>query len=134
MMNLRLGCLCLLLATLTACGGRPASRPTATVKGTVTYQGKAIDKGRIIFVHSSGQAVAADIGSDGSFSLAALVGRNQVAVQCLGPDYPNPSRNSLPAMLPGKNLLPSRYAEPATSGLTLEVKPGENKPEFTLKD
>ena len=34
---------------------------------------------------------------------------------------------------PAKNLLPTKYATPQTSGLTVTVKPGANEMNFELK-
>jgi hypothetical protein len=134
-MNLRHGFVCLLLVAFVGCSGHPKTMPTVAIKGTVTYQGKPLGTGRIIFYHPSGQAVATDLAADGSFSLNAFQGKNQVEVKCFGPDYPNPNPRGRPRMLPGKSLIPSRYAEAATSGLTCEVKASTTtKVEIALTD
>ena len=125
----------LLMITAIGCSGGGVSLPTAPVVGTVTYRGKPLNAGRIIFFHPSGQAVGANIAADGSFRLAAFQGKNQVAVELFGPRRPNPIPDGRPRMLPGPSLIPDRYTDSRTSGLTLNVKPGENsRAEFTLKD
>ena len=49
-------------------------------------------------------------------------------------DQPKPKPNGRFA-LPAKSLIPARYAEPGTSGLTLDVKSGEkNEATFLLED
>jgi hypothetical protein len=122
----------LVLVVAVGCGDGRVKLPTASVSGTVAYQGKPLPGGRILFQHSTGQAAAADLATDGSFKLLAFQGKNQVAVycyQCEGLIVGVPPRK------PVKNLIPSRYNEPANSGLTFDVKPGEdNKAQFTLKD
>jgi hypothetical protein len=122
----------LILLAAVGCGDGRVKLPTSPVSGTVTYQGKPLPGGRVLFQHSSGQAAAIDIAADGSFKLPAFQGKNQVAVycyQCEGTIVGVPPRK------PVKNLIPSRYNEVANSGLTLDVKSGEdNRAQFTLKD
>ena len=126
----------LVLTVLMGCGDGRVKLPTAPVTGAVTYQGKPVSAARIIFVHPSGQAAAADLAADGTFKLTAFQGKCQVAIQCLREDQTNTSilKGSV-NKLPGGPPIPSRYAEYATSGLTFEVKPdANNQAEFTLKD
>ena len=75
----------LILAVVIGCGDGRVKLPTAPVAGSVSYQGKPLTKGRIIFFHPSGQAAAADLAADGTFKLAAFQGKNQVAIECLAP-------------------------------------------------
>lgn len=101
--------------------------PTAPVSGSVTYKGKPLSTGRIIFFHSSGQMAGADIGADGAFKLTAYQGKNSVQIEC----FSSYSRE----MTDSKSFIPLRYANYSTSELTFEVKPDENnKAEFALKD
>jgi hypothetical protein len=124
----------LLLILVMGCGDGRVHLPTAPAAGVVTYRGKPLSKGRIIFVHLSGQAVATDLAADGTFNLAAFQGKNQVAIECCAPDQPKPNPNSRFA-LAVKSLIPVRYTEPGTSGLTLDVKSGEkNEAKFALED
>lgn len=68
-------------------GGTPAvdtSTEEATVKGVVTFKGKAVSKGEIAFDPSNVKrkmeaARRAPIGPDGSYSLKTLVGENKVS-------------------------------------------------------
>jgi hypothetical protein len=123
----------LILTVVMGCGDHKPTLPTAVVTGTVTYQGKPLSAGRIAFFHPSGQAVGADLGADGAFKMTAFQGKNQVAVECF--EQPNSNLKALPhTMMARKSLIPGRYAEFSTSGLTFEVKPGENKAQFALTD
>jgi hypothetical protein len=127
--------LSLLLLMLAGCGDGKVHLPTSPVSGTVTYRAKPLGNGRIIFFHPTGQAAASDIASDGTFALAAFQGNNQVVIEWREPDVPNPNPGGRPPILPGKSLVPERYLNPQTSGLTFEVKPDENeKAEFVLID
>ena len=117
---------------LLGCGGNKSVLPTATVSGTITYQGKPLTVGEVIFFHKSGQAVSGEIGTDGTFKLAAFQGKNQVAVDSRAPDQPNPNSGGRPRVFPGKSLIPNRYADASTSDITIDVKPGDNKLDITL--
>lgn len=126
----------LLFLVAIGCGDGRVRLPTAAVSGSVTYQGKPLPGGRLLFQHPSGQAAAADIAADGSFKLLAFQGTNRVAVFCFrclsdpsGPIYGVPPRE------PVKSLIPDRYADAANSGVSFDVKSGdENQAQFTLTD
>jgi hypothetical protein len=137
---LRLFLLLVLMITL-GCGDGRMKLPTAPVEGTVTYRGKPLGAGRVIFVHDSGQAVATDLAAGGSFKLTAFQGKNRVAVQCFwvkqdAPSMLKGSPGKGPAgKSPAATSVPERYTEHTTSGLMFEVKPDANgKAEFALKD
>ncbi|MBN2292153.1 MAG: hypothetical protein JXM70_06990 [Pirellulales bacterium] len=123
----------LILLVLLGCGDGRVKLPTALVAGTVTYQGKPLGTGRIIFFHPSGQAVATDLSADGTYELAAFLGNNRVAITSYLPEQPDANFKDRGRIAILKNRIPDRYAEPATSGLTFEVKPRENeKADFSL--
>lgn len=123
-----------LLMVALGCGDGRVKLPTASVAGAVTYQGKPLGLGRVIFLHPSGQAAAASLAANGTFQMVAFQGKNQVAIQC----YESATLDSgsgAGAGWPVKSLIPTRYGEFAASGLTFDVKPGENnKAEFVLKN
>ena len=110
------------------------ARPTAPVSGRVTYRGQPLDHGRVAFIHESGHGAADNIRPDGQYSLEAIVGANKIAIECLDPDSK--------ATVPGRpdltlpvSLIPERYSNHMTSGLTFEVQDGDNSPaDFTLVD
>jgi hypothetical protein len=122
----------LVLVVAIGCGDGRVKLPTASVSGTVTYRGKPLPGGRVLFQHSTGQAAAVDIAKDGSFKLLAFQGPNQVAVFCYECEG---SIVGVPPRKPVKDLIPSRYNDAANSGLTFDVQSGEdNLAQFTLKD
>jgi hypothetical protein len=91
--------------------------------GTVTLDGKPLDKGTILFVPSRGRASSGEIRSDGTFTLStygvddgAIVGDNKVAV-FIAMDSEQEGEHASP--------IPQRYASPSTSGLTFKVKPDQ---------
>jgi hypothetical protein len=129
-------CGLLILAVLVfGCRDRGIGLATAPVSGRVTYQGKPLGFGKVLFFHPSGHAASADIAADGSFTLTAYQGNNHVSVECYEADRPGSTKTRERMMADNKILIPARYLSYGTSGLTFEVKPGENvKAEFALKD
>jgi hypothetical protein len=114
------------------------------VGGTVTLDGTPLTKGAIQFTPDNskgtrGPMATGAIGPDGKFALTttnpgdgAQAGFYKVAVSCwevvpFDPKNPKPSP-------PPKSLIPERYADDKTSGLTAEVKSGTaNELTFDLK-
>ncbi len=131
--RLLLGCLvAALLFTTSGCGG-PEIAP---VSGKITVGGQPVGRGSVTFMPdqdkgTSGKVAVGDIQSDGSYSLrtfdtddGALVGHHRVIISGRGlEDAEN--------MAPDPNI-PPRYANPAQSGLTAEVKSGSNPINFDL--
>src|SRR3954470_17468135 len=108
------------------CGQR---KPTAPVSGLVTYKGKPLTRGRVIFHHASGQYGFGDIGPDGRYKLEAPLGECRVAVECKEEPPPNPP----PGMLILKSLIPQRYEDHMSSGLKFDVKEEENTADWKLE-
>jgi hypothetical protein len=112
---------------------------TAPVSGKVTYRGKAVPTGTVMFVPGEGPAATGEIGSDGSYKLmtyaagdGAVIGTHKVtitALQGMGDVLPE-QRNATPPP-----LVPAKYLNGETSGLVAEVKPKtKNEVNFDLKD
>ena len=119
------------------------------VTGTVTYNGKPVADASIVFLPKTKDTRAAVAVTDASgyYSLntsgelaGAIVGPFQVSIVARAPyDGPVPEGVS-PAYAKelyqneGKPLIPEKYFSPQTSGLTADVKPGDNRFDFELKD
>lgn len=107
------------LPLLTGCGsGNP---PTAPVTGTVTFQGKPLPAGTVIFTPTAGGPPATgEIQPDGTYTLTtfedgdgAVPGTHGVAVSAvLVPEEGLPEATA---------LIPMKYSSEQTSGLTAEV-------------
>lgn len=116
----------LLLALAGGCG--PS---TATVAGKVSYQGKPLAWGSVTLIAADGSAHQAGLEPDGSFRLD-LVPTGPARVGVSSPDpaprkgqEPNPRVASPPALPPGAWFpLPDKFANPQTSGLTVQVGGG----------
>jgi hypothetical protein len=107
-----------------------------SVRGTATLDGVPMKFGTVMFqCQSGGQPARGEIQPDGSFVLStfrpedgALVGKHQIRVVCYSAQDPakrgaGPIGDSL-----GTLLIPERYTSLGASGLSFEVKPGENEP------
>ena len=123
-------CLCI----LAGCGkSYPEYFP---VTGQVYYRDKPLTTGVIMFQPPSGPPATAQIQPDGSFTLithgradGAMPGLNQVRITS------REMKADAAEMALGKYLIPERYSQFSTSGLSAEVKAGENDPfEFRLTD
>jgi hypothetical protein len=131
-------CLCLPLWLDAGCA-RKTGLPTAPVVGKVTYRGKPVPTGTVMFTPEDGPAATGNIAPDGSYRLTtyrdgdgAVIGRHKVTITALQ-DMGNllPEQRS-PTPPP---LVPVKYLSAETSGLTAEVKPDvTNTINFDLKD
>jgi hypothetical protein len=118
------------LVLLVAAGcGRDSAR-LAPVSGRVTYQGRPLAGGTIVFTPNperggSGPMAYAEIQADGSFTLrtqrefGAVPGWHRVTVAAIpAPAVPGS------AVPPEATRLPAKYSDPERSGLHQEVKAG----------
>lgn len=112
-------CICTMLVAFALGCGQKAVDPNRTmVSGTVTYDGKPLPAGNVSF-ESSEKGIATSVQiKDGSYSTdRAPVGTVAVGVDTASIQYGNPAK-----FVP----IPAKYADSATSGLSIEIKPGDN--------
>jgi hypothetical protein len=119
------------LAALYGCCGRNVDLPPiADVSGTVTLDGAPIAGASVQFIPDAAKGTqgAPAVGftdAAGKYELVtatvegAIVGHHQIRVEARA--APKNEMDTLPPL-----LTPQRYANPATSGLTAEVKAGES--------
>lgn len=111
------------LLVLVGCGGKPA-----TVSGTISVDGNALDQGTVTFTPvAGGMRASAIIQGDGSYEVMTNrdvgldVGEYAVAVVSreviIGKGGPP---------MPGKYLAPKRYGKTKTSGLQYSIEKGTN--------
>jgi len=126
--------------SISGCG--KARRDRAEVTGTVTYNGTPLRFGTVIFEPETGQYATGAIQPDGSFRMTTRgegdgvpVGKCKVRIVCFANQDPSakhtPAKGDPPrgeGLALGAPLIPKKYLSSATSGITVEVKPGENKP------
>ena len=117
---------------MVGCGrAGPALGP---VEGTVTYKGQPLEQGEIVFHPEKGRPAHGRI-EDGRITQVttlrsgdgATAGPNRVAIQSV--------QRSTDINVQSQSLIPRRYADPARSGLSAQIKQGEtNELTFELSD
>lgn len=131
----------LLSILILGCSGK--EKNTAPVQGTIKVDGQPLTAGTVTFFPKTGRSARGAIQSDGSYVLStysdddgAQPGLHKVTITAAakgGSAEPNfdkdnvrPSIRELP--------FPPRYSNPSASGLTFEVKAGEdNQADFNLE-
>jgi hypothetical protein len=133
---LALGLVLALLGMQTGCGGIKK----APVSGRVTFRGKAVKSGKVIFLGPHGYSMGSDLDGDGRYQLQAAVGENTVTVESRGVGTPVTKLSGPEGgpgyvkTAPGKLLIPERYISPTHSGLKFNVQSGQNTADFALTD
>jgi hypothetical protein len=140
---------CLLIASGCSDDGLPKRYP---VTGTVTYNGKPLEKGQVNFLPTApdGRPASGDIQA-GEYSLTtqtpgdgAMPGKYRVTIVASDVDLNAaiakqqggiPSQEDvIKAQRKAKRLIPAKYEDPAKSGLEREVKEESNTFDFSLTD
>jgi len=139
------------LATSPGCGGSGRS-PLGRVTGTVSYKGQPIQSGTIIFEVAGARPANGKIEGGQITEVTthepndgAPVGQAKIAVFATEAAAPSPAatggdpgqqividENYMGAG--AKSLIPPKYSDPATSGLTWEIKKGDNTVTLDLTD
>src|SRR5690606_36369527 len=102
------------------CDSGPKIRPNrAVIQGKVTYQGKPVPGGFVLFYSAENPIYNTEgtLNPDGTYAADAPIGKLNVAVDTAVAQVGMPDRFV---------KLPAHYADPAKSGLTCEVVAGEN--------
>jgi hypothetical protein len=87
---------------------------TGTVEGKVTFDGKPLAKGKVVFHPQKGKPIEADIDEDGNY---------------MAKDVPV---GKTPVTIVKENFLPPKYSDPKKTELQIEVKKGKNTVDFNL--
>ena len=138
---------------LTGCGGGPR---LGKVSGRVTFNGKRVPTGTIMFHPDAGPAAVGAIGPDGTYTLTtikpgdgAVVGSHRVTIHAttVGPgslvdpksfeeeiELAQRKDPKAKVLVPGKVewIVPEKYSRPETTDLTATVQPGANTIDFAL--
>jgi hypothetical protein len=114
------------------CGGSDAN--VGRVDGIVRLDGKPVPNGKVLFQPAAGRGSTGVIQPDGTFNFGsegAVLGQHKVAIVAFEPGKVTGQSPGGPRA-PLKAIVPERYLAAGTSGLTFEVKPGDNHAEFEL--
>lgn len=123
------------VALLGGCGGAQSQQsPLGKVTGTVEYNGKPLPQGTIAFISEKARPASGKI-KDGQIievttytsDDGAPIGKHKVTITAV--DNPNADMYTKT-----KSLIPVKYNDPNKSGLTAEIKTGDNALKFDLKD
>jgi hypothetical protein len=134
------------LATLVSCFLAVGCGPeSAEVTGTVTFQGEKLESGTVAF-HGPNATVVAPIKADGTYTATKVpVGPLKISVEtspvtgAASDGKEKLKKGNLqveggdPAPVGKYTKIPDRYADKEKSGLSLEVKPGKQQFDITLK-
>jgi len=137
------GCLSVLALILSGCGGNRNRPRTAKVTGVVTYDGKPIPSGSLLFVPVGGGSPAqGNIATDGTYTLGtftesdgAILGDFKVMITAWsqprgGPGLPEDAIRGDAGPI---SLIPEIYGDLEKSGLTATVKDEKNTINFDLE-
>lgn len=136
-----------LLLPLGGCSHDPNMPKLGKVHGTVTYKGKPLDAGHIVFTPATGkggdtgQNATGEINSDGTYELTtfdtgdgAILGQHIVTVTVQKGEMPKPDEyGQIKYELP-KNAVPEKFASAEKSPLRYTVREGNNTINIELKD
>lgn len=105
------------------------------VGGVVKLDGRPLPHGSVMFRPAEGRAAQGVIDADGRFELTTYrpgdgirPGPAVVRVACFEPN----TFDAYGALVHGASLIPERYADYSTSGITIEVAPGMAPVELKL--
>lgn len=135
--------LTLLTFSLSGCGGNSNRPKTAKVTGKVTYEGKPIETGSLLFVPvGGGSSAQGNIAADGTYTLGtftetdgAILGNFKVMITAWtqpkgGPGLPEDAIRGDAGPI---SLIPEIYGDLEKSGLTATVKDEKNTINFDLE-
>lgn len=132
----------LLIAVVGLAAAGCSQRGTGNVTGKVTYKGKPLASGSVIFTTPDAPAVPANINEDGTFACANVL-EGTAAVAVISPNDTSEARETA-AQKPGIAMEPAKFDPkkwfpiPAKYGqnspLTFDVKAGENTFNIELRD
>ena len=129
------------LICISGCGGGKAD-----VSGKVTFQGKTLTSGTVIMIGSDGVAIATGINPDGTYLINGVrSGTVQIGVVSQNPARAETARGRGGAMRGGKGgspdapppssgwfEIPTKYEDPASSGLTAKISSGSSTYDIDL--
>lgn len=131
----------LLFAGIALTCGCGASKSVVT--GKVSYKGKPLAMGTIYMVGADGIAAPAPINPDGTYRIEGVaIGTAKIGVSSPKPPTPQMLAHARKGRAPANAApppdvatwfeIPDKYADPQSSGLTVELKSGPNEHHIDL--
>jgi hypothetical protein len=141
------------LSCLIGCGSKGVPIPkTVPAQGTVTYQGKPVDGANVVFnPEGEGRAASAVTDASGNFTAKTSITGDTIVVGAIPGTYrvsitkiEKPAAKTPQEMMASrtsgaepaeKHLIPERYSQATSSGITVVVPPeGKRDIKFELTD
>ncbi|UUO07220.1 hypothetical protein M4951_02655 [Blastopirellula sp. J2-11] len=107
---------------LSGCSQRSAFE--SSVVGKVTLDDKPVPQGAIVLIDQTGKLATSALEPDGGYSLRCSPGTYHIAISPPPPADPFAPKSAETQLDVVK--IPSKYRDVGTSGLTIDVKEGEN--------
>jgi hypothetical protein len=127
----------LVVVLITVCGCSP---PTATVTGSVTYNGAPVDYGSVVFFIGDKDAFPAQLGAGGIFTVTGLpYGEAKIEVYSRRAEPGVPAKHTKgtkehPVAEPKGVVIPEDYNDKDKSGLKLTIDRATVEYKIELKD
>ena len=137
----RLLLMCWLTIFAAGCGSGTTIE-LAPVHGTVTYQGKPLQQGRVVFqpeTDTPGPPATAAIQPDGSYVMTTIgrdgapVGKHVVTVHCRREITKEEASANSQVLQVGESLIPRKYSKADQTPFHYEVQEGSNEFDITLE-
>lgn len=131
--------LALLVAACVGCGGSTGNNPDFAVSGKVTFAGEAVTEGIVVFeLADQGAAINAALGVEGAYTVTTPpggmpAGSYKVSIQPVPVEMPTDADAEPPPPNDPANI-PEKYRSAETSGLTADVKAGDNTFDFEMTE
>ena len=124
-----------LTLSVVGCGGSTGGRPgpSASVEGTVTFNGAAVAKGVVNFYQKDTGFAATTVVEAGKFKFPDKLAEGNFQVYLTAPVITQaPEPGKMPPPIEDPKDIPDKYRVAETSPLTADLKPGSNSIELTL--
>ena len=120
--------------TFVAGCGTAGPPPTAKASGQVTLKGEPVPECEIYFVAAEkGFSANASLDAEGKYKITANLPPATYKVYFAGPKMTKPPKPGEPPLETKPIAVPSKYLAESTSGLSKEVKTGDNVFDFKLE-
>ena len=133
---------CFAFLLVIGCSSEYPTPEMAEVKGKITYKGKPLPGGTVVFQTPDGKnRGVAPIMANGTYSMKSPLGEVKAAVVTRPPSAesmknvekrPAVREVHMPSNVDPKSLPPEKYERFETSGLTYTIKPGTNTIDIPL--
>lgn len=98
------------------------------LSGKITYQGKPFPGYIIVQSEDNHNTAKGTLTSDGSYVIPGIpIGKAKVGLVSPPHSRRRPTPEKQDSEIKKPNMIPSKYNDPTTSGLTVEIQPGRNQ-------